>query len=522
MLFHESEPALGTPPPPPQQPSPSRTERAFSGWFWLSSGAVVQGVVTIGALAVLARLLSPTDFGEVSVGMLAVNLVQIISQGLVGPALVQHPRLRPEHIQTGFALSLFGGIVLQAVLWLAAPAVAVALHAPALVAVLRALAWFMPIHALGAIADALLRRDLQYGAIAKIRMVSYALGYGAVGVAVAAAGGGLWALVAANLAQVSLNTALLLRRKPHTKRLRVHPVALRELLSFSGAHCVGVLGNYAATEGAFFVVAKWLGVTALGFYDRSYKLMAMPAIFVGQVLDDVMFPAMAQIQAEREQVAKAYRRCVAAVALFALPLTALVLILAPDIVAVLLGSKWGDVVLPFRILAVGTLFRTSYKLSDSLNRAIGAVYGRAWREWAYATAVVGGSIFGQGWGLPGVATAVVLALAVNFLLTAHLGTRLVSLSWADYFRAHAAGLRVTAVVAVPALGVATAARTFSSVPSMVVLGVTLAAAGAAVAPFLFVRSAWLLGPDGHYLLREAASFVRRRMRRAGPQVPRAI
>src|SRR3989441_68923 len=155
---------------------------------------------------------------------------------------------------------------------------------------------------------------------------------------------------------------------------------------------------YDATPGgAFFVVAKCLGVTALGFSDRAYKLMAMPAIFVGQVLDDVMFPAMAQIQAEREQVAKAYRRCVAAVALFALPLTALVLILAPDIVAVLLGSEWGDVVLPFRILAVGTLFCTSYKLSDSLNRAVGAVYGRAWREWAYATAVVGGSIVGQRW-----------------------------------------------------------------------------------------------------------------------------
>src|SRR2546428_9496648 len=101
---------------------------------------------------------------------------------------------------------------------------------------------------------------------------------------------------------------------------------------------------------------------------------------------------MAQIQAEREQVAKAYRRCVAAVALFALPLTALVLILAPDIVAVLLGSKWGEVVLPFRILAVGALFRARYKLSDSLNRAVGAGYGRAWRAWADATAAVGGRI----------------------------------------------------------------------------------------------------------------------------------
>ena len=522
MPLSERDPA-GASAVRPQPPSPTRTERAFSGWFWLSSGAVVQGVVTLGALAILARLLSPTDFGEVSVGMLAVNLVSIISQGLVGPALVQHPRLRPEHIQTGFTLSLLGGIVLLAVLWLAGPAVAGALHAPALVAVLRTLAWFMPIHALGAVADALLRRELQYGAIAKIRMASYALGYGAVGVTVAALGGGLWALVAANLTQVSLSTALLLKREPHTKRLRLHPGALRELLSFSGAHCLGALGNYAATEGDFFVVVTWLGVTALGFYERAYKLMAMPAIFVGQVLDDVLFPAMAQIQSERELVAKAYRRCVAAVALFALPLTALVLILAPDIVAVLLGPKWSAVVLPFRILAVGTLFRASYKLSDTLNRAIGAVYGRAWREWAYATAVVGGSIAGQRWGLGGVAVAVLLALAANFLLTAQLGTRLVSLRWADYFRAHAAGLRVAAVVAVPALAVATAARTVNGIPPLVVLVVTVGAASAVVVPLLLVRPAWLLGPDGHYLMRQTASFLRRRMgRAAASQVPGAI
>jgi len=507
----------------PEPRAPTRTERAFSGWFWLSSGAAVQGGVTLGSVAVLARLLSPTDFGEVSVGMLAVNLVSIISQGLVGPALVQHPRLRPEHVETGFTLSLLGGIALLAVLWLAGPAVAVALHAPALVAVLRTLAWFMPIHALGAVADALLRRALQYDVLAKIRMTSYALGYGAVGVTVAALGGGLWALVAANLAQVSLSTALLLRRKPHTKRLRLHPGALRELLSFSGGHCLGTLGNYAATEGDFFVVVKWLGVTALGFYERAYKLMAMPAIFVGQVLDDVLFPAMAQIQTERELVAKAYRRCVAAVALFALPLTALVVVLAPEIVAVLLGPRWSEVVLPFRILAVGTLFRASYKLSDSLNRAIGAVYARAWREWAYATVVVAGSIVAQRWGLAGVAAAVLLALATNFLLTAHLGTRLVALSWADYCRAHAAGLRVAAVVAVPALVVATAARTVSGVAPALVLVVTVAAAGAVVMAFLLVRPAWLLGPDGHYLMRQTADFLRRRMRRAAASgVPGAI
>jgi len=504
--------------PPPTGPRPSRTEQAFGGWLWLSSGAVVQGLVTVGSLAVLARLLSPADFGSVSAGMLVVNFVSIISQGLVGPALVQHPKLRAEHIHTGFAISLFGGVAFFAALWVIAPVVALALRAPGLVSVLRALAWMLPIQGVGAIADALLRRDLQYGAVARIRMVSYALGYGAVGITVAALGGGLWALVGANLSQAALNTALLLQRNPHSMLVRVSRPELDELVSFSGGFCLGKIGNYAATEGDYLVTVKWLGLSALGLYERAYQLMAMPAILVGQVLDDVLFPAMAQMQTERKRVGTAYRRCVAAVALFALPLSALVLILAPDIVYVLLGPKWGDVVLPFRILAVGTLFRTSYKISDSLTRALGAVYRRAWRQWAYAALVIGGGVIGQRWGLPGVAVAVLFALTVNFLLTAHLSTRLVSLSWADYFRAHTPGLRAAAVVAVPAVVIAAVARTVFQLPSAAVLAMTLLGTGLAVAPLLMTGPAWLLGHDGQWLLQQAASFVRRRVRGATPQV----
>lgn len=501
----------------PDQP-PSRTEQAFSGWLWLSSGALVQGLVTVGALAVLARLLSPADFGAVSAGMLVINLVSIISQGLVGPALVQHPKLRPEHVHTGLAISLCGGVVLFGLVWVLAPAVGLALHAAGMVAVLRALAWMLPLQGIGAVADALLRRDLEYGAIARIRMISYSIGYGALGIPVAALGGGPWALVAANLAQVSLNTGLLLKRKPHSKLVRIYGPEFRELVSFAGGFCLGKVGNYAATEGDYLVTVKWLGLTALGLYERAYQLMAMPAIAVGQVLDDVLFPAMAQIQTDRESVGKAYRRCAAAVALVALPLSVLSVILAPDIVYVLFGPKWGAVVLPFRILAVGTLFRTSYKISDTLTRALGAVYRRAWRQWTYAALVIGGAIIGQRWGLPGVATAVLFALMVNFLLTAHLGTRLVSLSWSEYFRAHAAGLRAAAVVAVPAFVIATLARTVFGLPSPAVLLATLVGTGLAVAPLLMVQPAWLLGPDGHYLMRQGASFLRRRMQRATPRV----
>ncbi len=504
------------------QRTPSRTEQALSGWFWLSSGAVVQGLVTVGSLAVLARLLSPADFGAVSAGMLVVTFASIISQALVGPALVQHPQLRAEHIHTAFAISLVGGAALFGLLWGLGPVVGRALHAATLVPVLRALAWMLPLQGLGAVADALLRRDLQYGAIARIRMVSYALGYGAVGITVAALGGGLWALVAANLSQAALNTALLLQRKPHSLLVRVSRPELDDLVSFSSGFCLGKIGNYAATEGDYLVTVTWLGVSALGLYERAYQLMAMPAILVGQVLDDVLFPVLAQIQAEPERVAKAYRRCVAAVALFALPLSALVLILAPDIVRVLLGPKWSQVVLPFRILAVGTLFRTSYKISDSVTRALGAVYRRAWRQWMYAALVVGGGIIGQQWRLPGVAAAVLFALMVNFLLTAHLGTRLVSLSWGDYFRAHAAGARAAALVAFLGLVIATLARSVLGLPSAGVLVTTLLGTGVVVVALLALNPRWLLGSDGAYLMQQGTRLVLRRMRRNEPQVRGAI
>lgn len=478
----------------------------------MSFGAGVQGLVTVAVLAVLARLLTPADFGSVSAGMLVINFSSLLSQGFVGPALVQHPKLRPAHVDTAFTLSMLCAAALFGLLWALAPAVAAALRVPALIGVVRALAWILPIQGLSAVADALLRRDLQFRTVAAIRMVSFALGYGAVGVTVAALGGGLWALVAANGSQAVVNTALLLRAQPVAMRFRVQRTELREILSFTGGFTLGKFGNYAAVNGDYLVVVSRLGVTALGLYERAYQLMAAPATLVGQVLDDVLFPAMAQIQSEHARVAAAYRRCVAGVALLTLPLSVLVFVLAPEIVRVLLGARWAEVTAPLRVLVLGTLFRTSYKISDSLTRALGAVYRRAWRQWTYAALVIGGGMVGQRWGITGVAWVVLLALLVNFLLTAHLGTQLVQMRWSAYLAAHGPALRTAAVVAVSAFGAATAARALL-IPAVGVLALTLSSSGAALIAVWLVAGDWLIGADGRWLADRLAGFAGATLRR---------
>src|SRR6202049_4068366 len=104
-----------------------------------------------------------------------------------------------------------------------------------------------------------------------------------------------------------------------------------------------------------------------------------PAVILGQVLDKVLFPVMAKMQERSDHLQVTYRRSIALVDLVILPTSVFFLVLAPELIAVLLGPDWDQVVLPFQILAVGMIFRASYKISDVLVRATGAVYRRAWR-----------------------------------------------------------------------------------------------------------------------------------------------
>ena len=378
---------------------------------------------------------------------------------------------------------------------------------------LRVLACLQPIAGLGVIADSLLRRELRFRTIANVRIVSYGVGYGGVGIVAALAGAREWALVAANATQAVLTTALLLRARPHSLRLGVDWPAARELLSFGGGFVLARIGNYAAGDGDNVVVAKWLGLSALGLYDRAYQLMVAPAMLLGQVMDEILFASLARIQDDRPRVSATYRQCIVGVAFAMLPLTIVAWTLAPEIVYVVLGPAWGGVTTPFRILALGTLFRTSYKISDSLTRALGAMYRRAWRQWAYAVFVIGGAIIGQHWGLAGVAWAVLLALAVNVLLQAHLVMKLVPFTWSDFLAAHGPALLTAAFLGLPALATALLLRDVLHLPPLAVLGGTLAVVCALLAAVLAFWRRRFLGRDGTWLVAQIMEFSQKPLRR---------
>lgn len=487
----------------------TRTERTLTNWLWMSFGVGAQGVLTVVVIAVLARLLTPEQFGQVSAGLLVIKLSLIFSQGGVSQAIVQHPELRPEHIRSGHVLSIAGGALYFLVLWIAAPYIAASISSRALTPIVRALSWTLLLQGASRVAEGLLRRDLRFRTIASIRVVSYTLGYALVGIVVAMLGGGVWALVAAQITQTALATVLFIVQRPHDWRPLFDRPAMRELTTFGGGLTLARVGNYAALNGDYFVVVKWLGTTALGLYERAYQLMAMPATLIGQALDDVLFPAMAQIQHDVSRVGNAYRRVIAAVGIISLPISVVAVVLAPEIVHIILGHRWSEAIGPFQVLAAGTLFRSSYKISDSLTRALGAVYERAWRQWIYAALVVGGGLLGRPWGITGVSIGVLFALLINFLLMAQLSIRLLGVHWTDFLVAHAPGVRLALIVGVPTYLVAWATRGPLRLPEPAVLVLSLAAALLASGGALRLVAHRLLGPDGRWLLQRLTGMFTR-------------
>jgi O-antigen/teichoic acid export membrane protein len=460
----------------------SLTHRTLSGMAWVAWGSGATAGLKILVLVLLTRLLSPADFGVVGAALIVIGFSLAFSQLGMGPALVQRPVLEPRHVSTAFFASTAFGLLVAALVWILAPSLAgfFRMDQLQLVPIMRALAVLFPIAGLSSVAENLLQRDLRFRLLANADVLAYSLGYGLVGVVLAILGFGPWALVGGQLTQAVLKAAALLRAVPP----RVGPPpswnCFRDLMGFGMGLSVARLGGTLANVADNLVVGRWLGPVALGLYSRAYQLMSVPTALLGDVFDRVLFPTMARVQHDPQRLTTAFLQGTAIVGLATLPAGVIAAVLAPELVAVAFGSRWQALVPAFQVLALGTMFRTSYRMGDSLSRATGRVYRRAWRQALYAAMVLAGAWVGQRWGITGVAVGVLVALFVNYLLMAHLGLHVLRISWLAFIRVQLPALWLTILVGAITLVTIAGTRRLDLHPLARLLCGLIAASGTAV------------------------------------------
>lgn len=369
------------------------------------------------ASIVLARLLGPADFGIISV----VNGVLLLSFSVgtagMGQAVVRARSLEKPDLDVAFTLSTgLSTLLMLAILAVARPT-ADLVGIPAVAEVLPVLALRVVLAGAAAVPMGLLRRRMQFGRLAAIE-IGVAMVYGVLGIGLAVGGFGVWSLVWANLAEVSLRVTTLLVLSGYRPALRRPSPEQSRMLHFGGGLTAANLFQFAARSGPRMILASQLGADAAGLYNRADAFSHRPVLRIFQVMQRVLFPAMSHMRRNEASFARWHCRAAGGYALVVAPLVGIVGALAPELVALLLGNAWRDAATPLALLCAGSLASLAFPFVNLLLQARGRVAHLFLKTAVITPLLLAAGYFGTRYGLVGFVAAGVAIVPVQLLAAA--------------------------------------------------------------------------------------------------------
>jgi O-antigen/teichoic acid export membrane protein len=342
--------------------------QAGTALLWQALQLVAASGVNLVTLVVLARLLSPADFGVVAMGLAAVELlVQATDPGLV-PALVQRRDAGARDLDVAWTLGLLRAIALSAALFLLAPLAGAIFREPQVPDVLRVLAFRPLLQAAASMRVADLVRALEFRALAQLRIADVmatsaaAIGLGSIL--------GVWGLVAGSLAGPAVAGVLSYRLAPYRPRLAFDRRAAAHLLGFGRWVATTALFATASTLVFQTVIARVLGAADVGLYVVAARLAYLSSEVLTEVVGAVAFPVFARLRSV-EQATAVFRTLLLGSVAALWPLLALVVALAPLLPEALLGPRWAGTPAVIQVLAICAVLGLSGDVATPLYKGIG-------------------------------------------------------------------------------------------------------------------------------------------------------
>jgi lipopolysaccharide exporter len=331
-----------------------------SGVRWMSLARVAGELIAIGSLIVLARLITPAEFGAFAVALVVTELALTIPGEGVGTALVQQERVAKEHLEAAFFLSLLIGLLLGAAVFIVAPYVFTPLFGATTTELVQIATPMFLIAALTAVPMATAQRRLDFRVLGLAQIASLIVRAG-TSVALALAGLNGSALMIGMLAGATATLGVLLT----TERLpwpRPHRRGIREIAGFGVPAALSGMTWTGFRNADFAIVAARLGALDAGLYWRAYQLAIEYQRKIGSLVHQVTFPVYSRA-GDIEEMFELRRRVVRLVGALLVPGLAGLAVVAPVFVPWVFGDAWSAAVVPTQILAIAGMVTVA---SDTL------------------------------------------------------------------------------------------------------------------------------------------------------------
>lgn len=346
--------------------------KTVTGFFWQLSQKVLCQVVSFGISVVLARLLLPSDYGVIAICSMFLVLTGIFIGGGLGTALVQKKNADDIDFCTVFYSGLVLSIVVYLAVFFAAPYIAVFFKNEQITAVIRVLALTMPIGTLSGVQNAFVSKQMIFKKFFYSSLIG-TIASGAVGLGMALTGFGVWALVGQNLVSTITNTLVLFCIIDWHPKLIFSYERFKQLFSFGWKMAVVNILTTFFYQLKGYVIGYKYSAAQLAYYNRGEGLPGILYNNINGTISDVLFPALSQLQDDKEALKRALSRAMRISSFFLIPALFGLAAISDKLVIIIFSEKWAPSI-PF--MQVICMISCSDILGMANYQAIKAV-GRA-------------------------------------------------------------------------------------------------------------------------------------------------
>ncbi len=345
-------------------------EQTITGMIWSFIERFGSMLLQFIANIILARLLTPNDFGLIGMIMVFIAISNTLVDSGFSAALIQKKEVTQKDYSTIFFLNIILSVFLFGLLFVTAPLIADFYHQHQLIYMLRILGVILILNAFNIIQNTQLIRKVDFKKIAKINVVATFLAC-LLAIVLALKGFGVWSLVVQMIAIAFLKSLFLWIWNIWRPSFIISFNSLKTLFGFGSRLLFSALLDTLYNNLQSLIIGKVFSVRDLGFYSQAMKLSDVPVSSLSGVVTQVTFPVFAKLQNDLVKMKSAVQKSLKSLVYVNFPLMVLLIIIARPLFIILFTEKWNDAIPYFQILCLSGMLLTMHVTNLNILKATG-------------------------------------------------------------------------------------------------------------------------------------------------------